>query len=36
MQRLEKIHMYGDDDEGEPKCDVVNYALMIVAKFEHS
>ena len=26
--------MYDDEDEGDPKCDVVNYALMIVVNFE--
>ena len=33
---LEKMHMYGDEDEGEPKGDDVNYTLMIATNFEPS
>jgi len=28
--------MYGDEDEGEPKGEVVNYALMTVVDFDPS
>jgi len=29
LQRHKKIHMYGDEDKGESKGDVLNYDLMI-------
>ena len=32
---LEKIHMYGDEDKGDPNFDVVNYDLMIISNFVH-
>lgn len=33
VQRLERLHMYGDDRD-EPKGELVNYAFMSIADFE--
>lgn len=36
VQRLENMHMYGDEDDGEPKGDIVNYDLLTTIIFEPS
>ena len=33
VARFESMHIYGDEDNGEPKCEVVNYALSCVSNF---
>jgi len=33
VARLESIQMYGDEDNGEPKGEMVNYALFSISNY---